>query len=1845
LILVGFNFNNQVFGQKQADNWYFGNKSAVNFASGSAVALTNSNMIAWGGCASISDSAGNLICYTNGSTVYDKQHNVMSNGDNLMGDYQYGNYGPSVVIVPRPGTTTTYYIFSINRNNTATGYPDALRYSTVVTTLNNGNGGVINRNYILSQKTFDAKITSVKHANGIDYWVIVHEFNTNKFYAFLVTNAGVGTTPVISSTGRTVVFPYNYYWWSGYLKASPDGKKVASTYNHYYTYTTDSANCELFNFNNSTGTLSNPVELTISRWGYYYFWGANSIEFSPDGSKLYLGDHANYWPSSNFEVYQYDLTASNIQNSRTKIGGVSGNWWWYYTGGMQLANNGKTYVTRYYSNFLGVINAPNQKGISCCYQDSGVYLTPGRFSYNGLPIFVTSWFFKHPFDFKNVCHGDTATFVIQNTSCLDSVLWDFGDTSSGGNNFSKNLIGKHLYSMPGKFTVNLTIYNMGIETTAKREIEVFPMPEKNLWVNDTFQCFNGNYFKFIDSTSISGDSIVSRLWKLDDKLNLSGNIKDTSVIFSSNDTFLLNLKFITSKGCYDSVLQKLYVNPEPNADFKVNDSVQCFNEHNFDFTNQSSIQYGSMNYQWIFGDTNTSVQANPNHTYLQHDTFIVRLTTVSLAGCSDSINKKVYLHPSPKAKFSIDDSAQCIRGNKFTFNDSSTIFNDVLSYNWYFGDNSTFYRKDTTHIYLSDDTFSVKLMVASSLGCKDSISKQIIVFPQPKAQFNINDSGQCLRNNSFGFSNTTTINSGSMSYLWQFGDNVTSSAQNPVHSYASHDTFLVKLVAISTLGCIDSISKRLVVYPMPSASFSINDSTQCFNEHLFNFSNLSTIASGHLQYHWNLGNGSTSSIENISNYRYLSNGSYVITFVVNSDNNCFDTVVKQVDVFPSPLAKFSINDTSQCLKWNINIFNNQSSIANGSISNYWVFGDGNNSNKHSPSHSYIYADTFSVLLISTSDKACSDTVMATTIVHPSPEISIGINDTSQCFEGNNFIFYNNSKIKTGNLSYRWFFGDGDSSQLNSPGHSYSIADTFDVLMIALSNLGCSDSIILNTIVHVHPMPQAIFSIDDSTQCKNINLFKFNNASGISSGTLSYLWSFGDNNSSGIENPSHQYFNADTFDVKLIAISNWDCRDSFIRKAVVFPVPEVDFSITDSAQCFSGNAFQFTNKSTISSGTIASWKWETGDGTLFLTENGQYSYASADTFDVELLAVSALNCSDSFSKKVIVFPMPVADFSIDTHALCLTSNVFNFSDKSIILNGSIDSFIWNTGDSGQYTTKNISHSYLKAGTFTVKHKVISAMQCSDSSYQQIFVYPMPQAFFSIDDSIQCFNEQNFNMTDLSNVSGDVINKLIWSINSDTVFNQKNITVNNLLPGISTLYLQTETAHLCRDTFSRFLLVHPSPEALFSVNDTHQCIDVNQFIFDNLSSISGGSMTYLWHFGDANQSLVENPVHSYIKDSFYIVRLLVESDMQCKDSVQLPVVVHPLPVADFSFSQACLLQEMNFTDLSTIKGPDVVSEWTWDFGEGSSTQQHPKFTFSQSGNKAIKLGISSNFGCKDDSIKTFYIQPQLSTPYLLKVSVEDNKDLTIQWEMPLEGVVSYYTLEKSTDEVNFYPIAKISHQLTDYLDKNLNVHEKAYTYRINAIDTCKFTSAYSNIGRNIVLHANDSDIFPIIYWKAYETWPEGVNEYRLEVFDEPSQQFELLGQFALPGLFTDSSTLKNQEFLCYRVVALHAVRPGIESISNSDCIPTTMYAFIPNAWTPNDDGINDFFVITGKNIVEYSMFIFDKWGREIFYSNDKDIGWDGKANGKLCMADTYYFYVKVKGSRGQYKIVKGGVSLIR
>ncbi len=376
-----------LFAQKEASIWYFGENAGLDFRSGTPVALTDGRLSTQEGCATICDRKGNLLFYTDGITVWTKNHSIMTNGTGLYGGYSSTN---SAVIVPKPGDEDLYYIFTISERIDNFG----LNYSIVDISANNGLGRVAQKNRPVMRNVTE-KIAVVRDRSCEGYWVITHQWESNAFYAFKLTADGLIEMPVVSRVGsvHASVNGDNVNK-RGYMKPSPDGKKIALAI-------CDDGKFEVFDFDNSTGMLSNPI--TLHKPDFHNSYG---VEFSPDGTKLY----GNIYTEDdyvmifvyNISLLQFDLTAGNeaainnsvqvVYNQTTTVNFPQNRYQWTL-GAIQTGPDGKLYIARYLTPSLGVINYPNKKETAIQFDVSGVDLR-GRNSMWGLPTYINNYNFN-----------------------------------------------------------------------------------------------------------------------------------------------------------------------------------------------------------------------------------------------------------------------------------------------------------------------------------------------------------------------------------------------------------------------------------------------------------------------------------------------------------------------------------------------------------------------------------------------------------------------------------------------------------------------------------------------------------------------------------------------------------------------------------------------------------------------------------------------------------------------------------------------------------------------------------------------------------------------------------------------------------------------------------------------------------------------------------------------------------------------------------------------------------------------------------------------------------------------------------------------------------------------------------------------------------------------------------------------------------------------------------------------------------------------------------------------------------------------------------------------------------
>lgn len=375
IVLCVFTFHFALYSQKEATVWYFGERAGIDFSFSLPKPLTDGQMDAIEGCSSICDSDGKLLFYSNGISVWNRKHQIIVEGVNLAGR-------PSAVqtalSIKQPGFNNRYYVFSmpeVESGNTGS------YYSVVDIYGDNGNAAVTEKNVLMDVNTTE-KITAVKHENGTDYWIIQHLAGT-EYKAVLLDRFGISTQPILSE--GIVSFSTTSWDASGYMKVSPDGKKIATCRRG----NSEVSEVEICDFDNNTGKVSNPKKVVFPLLTY-------GLEFSPNGHYLYVACGRT---SNVSELYQVDLLNENEYGEFKKSLITLTNDKWY--GALQIAPDHKIYLAIMDSPYLGVINFPDNEGIQCGFEQQGFYLA-GRKSRLGLPSFVQSFFAREETPCENL---------------------------------------------------------------------------------------------------------------------------------------------------------------------------------------------------------------------------------------------------------------------------------------------------------------------------------------------------------------------------------------------------------------------------------------------------------------------------------------------------------------------------------------------------------------------------------------------------------------------------------------------------------------------------------------------------------------------------------------------------------------------------------------------------------------------------------------------------------------------------------------------------------------------------------------------------------------------------------------------------------------------------------------------------------------------------------------------------------------------------------------------------------------------------------------------------------------------------------------------------------------------------------------------------------------------------------------------------------------------------------------------------------------------------------------------------------------------------------------------------
>jgi gliding motility-associated-like protein len=1077
-LIVVFNFPLLVLAQ-QGNIWYFGDHAGLNFNTSPPTALLDGALTTKEGSSSIADNNGNILFYTDGETVYNRNHQPMPNGTGLLGDYSSAQ---SAIIIPKPGSTRLYYIFTASEVNHQ--YLEGYNYNIVDMNLNGGLGDVVQKNALLFAPGTE-KLTAVRHANGTDVWLMTKSLHSNIFNAYKIDCNGVDVNPVISTSGN-IITSYDNYDDGGLLKFSPDGSKLCQTFGSKSMF-------QLSQFNNNTGVVANSIEMIYpdSSQGNYLM-----VEFSPNSKLLYVGftgvDLELYYYYYYVKLFQYDLTAYNLSTITSSESLLFQDRQYYggkllgTMGQMQIGPDGKIYIARTQSLYLDAIENPDTKGIGCNYKSDAVYLD-GRLSLAGLPTFMPNLFVNRQSTIDYTINADCSTVNFTATTSIPGAvtwLWDFGDDISSNSQNPAHT-----------FSTNGNLYIVTLKIFSPNACNGFVILEKQVNLNRIVPT-PGFYFKgqcgnptvsFFDTSTISGASINYRLWDFGDGFTSSLPNPQHTYANPQNYTVKLIVGNTNSCGGNTTLSKTVAVETQPVADFTFSGS--CAGSL-VEFADQSTISAGIISeWFWDFGDGDTSKLPSPKHTYTIPNTYTITLKVKSQTGCwSIEKQKDIILSSKPLAKIGWQNT--CIDKKTF-FKDSSTITTGNIN-NWYwdYGDGNNSDKKNPEYTYTRSGDYIIKYVATSSTSCNsDTLIIPITIGSKPIANFS--NSYQCgLKTVFFTNSSVNTVGNIINQYL-SFGDTETDTARNPKHTYPDFKNYTAKFLVSTDLGCISDTFKKIVsVNAKPVAKFIVKGG--CINQPT-TFTDSSVIESGSIVSRtWNLGDGTTKNGIGFTN-TYLSALPNTVKLLVTSDKNCAsDTAFKTIIIEEKPVAKFTVQNS--CVD-KLLVLQNNTAIGVGAIDSYkWIFSNYESSPDKQPNFAYHNFGNFEIKLTASSKNGCvADTAYNYVNIESYPAVDFNFGATCT---GKPIAFKNLTSNSFGNIvTWDWNFGNNASSNKYEPVHTYTQYGDYDLILTATTNNGCVSS--KNKNINISKVN--VFAGNDTISAINQPLQLF------ASGAADYIW--------------------------------------------------------------------------------------------------------------------------------------------------------------------------------------------------------------------------------------------------------------------------------------------------------------------------------------------------------------------------------------------------------------------------------------------------------------------------------------------------------------------------------------------------------------------------------------------------------------------------------------------------------------------------------------------------------------------------------------------------------------------
>ncbi len=1119
------------------------------------------------------------------------------------------------------------------------------------------------------------------------------------------------------------------------------------------------------------------------------------------------------------------------------------------------------------------------------------------------------------------CVPLTVQFNNQSSNAT-SYVWDFGGgiTSSVPNPVIT-------FSNAGNFSVKLKAINAtGSDSVlAVNFISAIAKPAVSFSATTTSAC-EGGIIQF-QNQSTNYDSC---LWDFGD--GITQNAINPAHSYLQSGTFSVTLvAFKGGTSCSSTLTRSNYItiNAKPVVTITADTNQTCFTSKVFSFNATST---NGLNYQWNFGDGGQATGVNVNHAYALPGNYNITVTATSATGCTSTtpFNNFIHVLSNPAPAITADVTSGC---GPLTVNFTSPL-TGIVSRTWNFGDGGTSIYTNTWHQYLTTGMYAATLTVNYTNGCTNtSLPVNIQVLQTPNTTFTLSTLYGCSPL-PVQFAQPNEPNT---SYQWNFGNGSTSSQVNPLHTFQSAGNYNVTLSAVTAAGCSAQYIYPFPVNPYGSTSNFISDKTLGCNPLNVNFTSTSTNA---VSWYWKFGNGDTSTAVN-PQYSYLQHGNYSVTLITADIHGCKDTLIKSnyISVNGSTNNFIASLPVNACAPYTFNL-----SDSSNSVSWLWNFDDGTTSSSQTPTHTYTQPGTYTVSLQTQSaGTGCSQNIsnFRTYIIGGGKAAFTYTQTLCPPYIG----YFTDSSINA--VAWLWNFGDGATSTQQHPTHTYASPGSYSVSLTITSADGCT-----STIMHQYAMSFNFLGANASAQC-NDSVPPYHVQFGANSvGATSWLWTFGDGDSSNLENPMHIYNNDSAYTITL-TIANDSCAFTY--------------TFTPASFGAGGGGFNAGNDTTVQQShhdgcapltinfhnpflNTVSWYWTFGNGNVSVDENPSITYYQAGKYDVTLIVQYSNGSYDTLcTPNAVDIAGPKANFFLSASNSC-NGITIQATDNSNFAN----TYLWNFGDGTTSTAKNPSHTYTNLNNnYLVTLQVQDSSGCTDARTTTFYANNLNP--FAVSKTRACANDSIlFSTNNVNYVSYQ------WNFGDGTIATGNNLYHTYADSGYYTVQLTAYDSAGCTYTYT---LPQPveinKPVALFSAGNPFSNCGYVSVQFTNQSS---GADNYRWDFGDSTYSLLPDITKYWyytLPSGYYDVTLTAYKNT-CESSYTLPQAVYvPHMVANFTAVQSpgCLPITVTYSDSSTD-----VARWEWHFGDGdTSTLQNPVHTFTHEPADNVVLYAYDINGC--------------------------------------------------------------------------------------------------------------------------------------------------------------------------------------------------------------------------------------------------------------------------------------------